>query len=48
MDTPAALLCFYFVVQVLGKANHQPPLVSELRVSNMICDDETDDNDDDS
>lgn len=48
MNTPAALLCFYFVVQALGKANHQPPVVSELTVTNTICDDETDDDDVDS
>lgn len=48
MNIPDALLWFYFVVQVLGKANHQPPLVSELPVTNTICDDETDDDDDDS
>lgn len=30
MDVPIALLWVYFVVQALGKANHQPPVVSEL------------------
>lgn len=34
-------LCFYFVVQALGKANRQPPVVSELTVTDMICDVET-------
>lgn len=50
MNRPAALPCFYFAMQVLGKANHQPPVVSELPVTNVwnICDDETDDDDDDS